>query len=88
MHQVVQTPNQPLSGIPGLSAIIHWTIRCATGLSVSQRSNGSLRQWLTLQSATVMNSDAQKSEHQSQRGTGLSGATRGQSLQRSTSSEP
>jgi hypothetical protein len=40
---------------------------------MSQRSNDSLRQWSTLQSATVKNIVVQKSEQRSQRGTGLSG---------------
>jgi hypothetical protein len=40
---------------------------------VSQRSNGSLRQRSTLQSATVMNSAATESEAQKSERTGLSG---------------
>jgi hypothetical protein len=88
--------NQPLSRkMEARSAIIHRTVWCATRLSdvppdcpVSQQSNGSLRQRSTLQSAIMKNSVAQKSEQRSQRGTGLSGATRGQSLQQSTSSRP
>jgi hypothetical protein len=43
---------------------------------VSQRSNGSLRQRLTLQSATVRNSATIESEAQKSEGTGLYGAAR------------
>jgi hypothetical protein len=67
------------------SAIIHRTVRCATGLSgvpAEQR----------LSRATVDSdrsySAAQKSEQQSQRGTGLSGAARGQSPNGRLASEP
>jgi hypothetical protein len=42
---------------------------------VCQRSNGYLHQWSTLTAGIVQHSIAQKSEQQSQRGTGLSGVT-------------
>ena len=65
VHQARAQSNQPLSGIPGTpSAIIHRTVRCATGLSgepAEQRS--------TLQSKQCK-SDVRAA---GQRGTGLSG---------------
>jgi hypothetical protein len=51
-------------------AIIHRTVRCATGLSGESAGHDYL---VTLQSAKVVNSVTQKSEQQSQRGTILSG---------------
>jgi hypothetical protein len=69
--------------------LAHQTVRCTRpysfkpatlGISrvppdcpVSQRSNDYLRQRSTLTAGTVQHSTSQKSEHQSQRGTGLSG---------------
>jgi hypothetical protein len=60
------------------SAIIHRTVRCTSGATAicAQRS--------TLQSEQYCG----RSQSSGQRGTGLSGATRGQSLQRLTSSKP
>jgi hypothetical protein len=60
------------------SAIIHRTVQCTSGATAT------CAQQSTLQSEQC-NLECQS---RSQRGTGLSGATRGQSLQRSTSSKP
>jgi hypothetical protein len=55
---------------------------------VSQRSNGSLRQWSTLQSATICNSAAIESEAQKLEGTELSGWHRTVRCATRLSSEP
>jgi hypothetical protein len=74
------------------SAIIHRTVRCATGqcpvhhrtVRCTSGATTMCGQRSTLQSEQ-WNSDVRAA---SQRGTGLSGATRGQSLPRSTCSKP
>jgi hypothetical protein len=67
------------------SAIIHRTVRCATRLSGSQRSNGSLRANGRLCRATV---PRQKSEHRSQKSLDCSVQQDDKRLQRSTASNP
>jgi hypothetical protein len=90
-HRTVSGATEPymsqaatLGKTQACSAIIHRTVRCATGLSrwVSEQRLSSAT--VDSDSATVSNSAAQKSEQRSQSGTRLSGAARGQSPQRST----
>jgi hypothetical protein len=72
------------------SAIIHWTVRCDTGLSSVPTSNDyparNGRLW-RMNSAAQYHDRSQSSESEEHRtvwcGTGLSGAARGQSPQRS-----
>jgi hypothetical protein len=73
------------------SAIIHWTVRCATGLSVSQWSNGYLRATVDSDNSTVKRrSQSSESEwHRTVRcATRLSDATRRQRRQHSTAPHP
>jgi hypothetical protein len=71
------------------SAIIHWTIRCAPGCPMSQRSNGQLRP--TVDYADVRNSEqcrSQKSELQSQNAPNCPMLQEDKGLQRSTAPNP
>jgi hypothetical protein len=74
VRQPRQPTNQPLSGFgQARSTIIHRTVRCATGLLVSQQSNGSLRANGRLCRATILNSIVVDVRAQKSEGTGLSG---------------
>jgi hypothetical protein len=77
------------------SAIIHRTVRCATGLSgepAEQRLSAPMVDYDRRNSAEQHHAEVRAAKLEGHRtircGTGLSGAARGQSLQRSTSSEP
>jgi hypothetical protein len=70
------------------SAINHRTIWCATGLSGEPAGNGYPAPTVDCKSTCHGEQCTTESEQRSQRGTGLSSAARGHSLQRSTSSEP
>jgi hypothetical protein len=96
VRKASQPPNQPLSGIPGArSAIIHRTVRCATGLSgepPGQRLTGANGR---LQKHSVVNSVPTEVRAQKSEGTGLSGVAPDcpvqqddKQLQRSTAPNP
>jgi hypothetical protein len=78
--------NQPLSGIPGArSAIIHRTVRCATGLSgepAEQRLSTCQRM------SAAMNSACQKSKRRSQRALDCPVQLEDKRIQRSTAPNP
>jgi hypothetical protein len=97
-HQIVSGAPDPYRVEPATlgfqqvhSAIIHWTVQCATGLSGEPTGNGyparNGRLW-RMNSAAQYRDRSQSSKSEGHRtircGTGLSGAARRQSPQRST----
>jgi hypothetical protein len=90
-HQIVSGAPGPYSCQPATlgktktcSAIICRSVQCATGLSGEPAE-----QWLSARNGRLCQMNIVATvQRRSQRGTKLSGAARGQSLQKSTSSEP